>query len=628
MNKITAITIGATALLVTTATTYFLLNNNTSTPTVVPLDSIPISSSATPTPTETVINDEVGRFIILPDTHKLSDSEASFLSSNAFKTVFVIESSSKSADLITAQAQSKGLIVERVGDNEKYTKCTLPNIADSEITANMNYFSQYILNKGDCNSIQKIIDIYQVTCDMKSASCQTEIQKKLHSSSYLYFPSYPFAYSFAQPSITTEIKNGIVIATWDNPLPRIIGQKAYSLEYLDSTGKRLFASGKIPTGNKGDYFMPTTALKTQEITVKLRIWYSIDKYSLSNPQVYTNTFTYNYEPVPNTTNTTVPVQMSWIPDWGMASGITSVQNSPSKWHTISPVWFTPNRNGTLNTEPTTNSGKLIPLLRANKIKIVPTISLFDADILKDILRNDLENHATAITNLVVSNNYDGIDLDYESTYEDDKDLLIKFLTLLANKLHAKNKILVFTAMAKIDDRGIYAYLPQTHKAQDWKAIGAIVDEFRIMAYDYTGQGSKQPGPLSPLVWNELLIQYAIANMPANKVVLALPLYAHGWVKPTSTNLAGTNNDQSLSSGQSKNTISPQHENIEYMKTHSTYYRETYDPWYKEVRVEVKYNGVERVMYYLNRRAINERIDLAKKYGIKGVCYWRIGGEML
>jgi spore germination protein YaaH len=312
----------------------------------------------------------------------------------------------------------------------------------------------------------------------------------------------------------------------------------------------------------------------------------------------------------------------------MTEGVASVKSNPKKWHTISPVWYTPNRNGTLNKQSTYKNATLMDIAKKNSIAIMPSIALFDPQILSDILNGNLDRHVDEIVQEVVKNGFAGIDLDYETTYLKDKEKLVELVTKLATKLHANNKKLSFTALPKIDDRKIYSYLPETHEAQDWAAIGAVVDEFRIMAYDYTGQGSKQPGPLSPYVWNELLIQYAIARMPAEKVILALPLYAHGWPTPTSSNLAGKNNDQSLSSGEFKNTISPQHDNIAYMKTHSAYFRETYDPWYKEVRVEVKYNGVKRVLYYLDKKAINDRLQLASKYGIKGVCYWRIGGERL
>jgi spore germination protein YaaH len=632
MNKKTVLISGiiGTVVIAGVTSTFFFFNSRKSMPISIETISNILTHSPTVVPTKDTtqsILEELGKIVVIPSNYKLNQGNISSAQKSQIDTIFTLQPiSQENIDFI--EKYKNDFNFQIVSDGSTYKKCLESAEADNTKTANQSKLSPYYISKGDCTAGIKVINIKELTCDINETECQVIFTENLHGSSLLFLSNAPFVYSFAMPQIRTEIKNGVVITTWENQAPLGIAQTSYSIEYLDQKGIRLFASGRLTASNQGDYFLPPIQLSRQLMSLKLRVWYSINTVAISNPVAYDYAFDYYYEPTQPTANSKTPVQMSWIPDWGMEAGITSVKKSPTKWQTVSPVWFTPNGNGTLNVEPTTNSGKLIPLLRTNKTKIVPTISLFDADILKDILRNHQQTHIDNIVKLVNGNNYDGIDLDYESTYEDDKELLTQFVTALAVKLHASNKILSFTALPKIDDRRIYAFLPQTHVAQDWKAIGAVVDEFRIMAYDFTGQGSKLPGPLSPIVWNELLIQYATANIPAEKVVLALPLYAHGWPKPTTDNIAGPLNDQTLSAGILKNTISPQHENIAYMKGHSTYYRESYDSWYQEMRVDMKYNGIERVMYYLDKNSINARLELAKKYGIKGVCYWRIGGEIL
>jgi spore germination protein YaaH len=562
------------------------------------------------------------KVLILPVAYKLTDGEKKYIAESGYTLIYSIGGD-------RADSFSPNIRQISVADSGEYKSCTGTSSTTETGSTTTLYTKKYI-SKGNCSIENSILPYKELSCDLKNSSCQTTFLELVHGDTTLYMPQSPLIQTFPEPNIDTKNANGLVISYWKAPLPYGLVQRAYSVEYLDLAGKRLGATGLIENGTMGDFFLPTKQLETQQLTVKLRTWYTVAGVKIATPKVITKLHTYTYEisAAPTTTRSTAPVEMAWIPDWGMEIGTESVKANPKKWQTLSPVWFTPNRNGTLNKEPTYNNAALVSLIKKNGIKLVPTISLFDADILKDILRNDLDDHVSEIISIVSKNNYDGIDLDYESTYADDKDLLISFVTKLADGLHKRGKTLVFTALPKIDDREIYAYLPQTHIAQDWKAIGAVVDEFRIMAYDFTGQGSKQPGSLSPMAWNELLIQYATANMPAEKVVLALPLYAHGWPKPTTTNIAGSNNDKSLSSGALKNTISPQHDDIVYISRNSTYYRESMDPWYKEMRADFKYKGVERVMYYLNKKSMTERLDLAKKYGIKGICYWRIGGELL
>jgi spore germination protein YaaH len=134
--------------------------------------------------------------------------------------------------------------------------------------------------------------------------------------------------------------------------------------------------------------------------------------------------------------------------------------------------------------------------------------------------------------------------------------------------------------------------------------------------------------MSPMPWDEALIQYAIENMPASKVVLALPIYSHAWPKASIDDAVGINNDLSLYSGENNNTYSWQHDDISNIKTSSAYYNETENLWYGENHTFLKYSNTDLEMYYLSPAQVTKRLELAKAYGIKGLCYWRIGGDQL
>ncbi|MFZ6022619.1 MAG: glycosyl hydrolase family 18 protein [Patescibacteria group bacterium] len=607
-----------------------LWHNNTKR--IEQIGSIPVAQNGliapTPTPQNRVSDKKA---VILPNNYWPNDTEEKIMLSASVTTLLL---DSPSDDYLHS-IQNKYPTLEVAsyqGDHadnlcEILTPAVLPESANSP---------SIIISDGlltACESDKKSREIFKANCDINKQQCQNDYLIATTRGDYYYNSLNPFLayYGAALPSVSNPY--GTFVFDWSSTLldNSLLSQAAYSIEVLNESGARIFASGKLATSQKGDYFHPTAPLAPQQLTLILRIWPKIGNTVFST--FFESRVQFSSDlPIENATSyngsRNIPEEMSWIPDWGMTPALTSIKANQKKYRTLSPVWFTPKANGYLNVEPTLNNKVLLDLVQRNNITLIPTISLFDADILSSILNKHMDTHVKEIVRIVINNNYDGIDLDYESTYASDKEELLLFLSKLSTELHKNSKKLVFTALPKIDDRKIYSFLPQTHEAQDWKAIGAIVDEFRIMAYDFTGQGSKQPGPLSPYGWNETLIRYALSQMPAEKVVLALPLYAHGWPKPKSKNLAGTNNDQSLSSGEQKNTISPQHDNIAYIKNHSTYYRETYDSTIKEVRAEFKYNGVERVMYYLNKQAIDNRLKLAQEYGIKGICYWRIGGEKL
>jgi len=563
------------------------------------------------------------KFIILPDNYSPTKEDLDFINSLPEKTVILIDGK---------EIPSFNTSLEKKTIGNRYTKCNKQTLADETDSAAIKV-DRWTLHRGECdNNDTQNVKVIEISSNSLDESLILELKKYIgEENTYIYISNDPLLsiYTQSTPTIEQKYNQGYIIS-WDSLLQGTLEQQAYSIEIIEKD-KRVYASGKKEMYNSGDYFFPIYPLETGiEYELVLRLWIGLDKLHLENPvtirQDFKHTTFENSTSSPKSAK--APVEMSWIPDWGLSAGLDSVKKSPKKWHTISPVWFWPNKDGSLKKERHYNDSSLIYTLKQNKIKLVPTITLFDADILTEVLNKHMDTHIKAIVDVVNKGSYDGIDLDYESTYKDDQELLFEFLEKLKTELGKNNKTLSFTVVPKIDDREIYSFLPQTHYVQEWDKIGEIVDEFRIMAYDFTGQSSLRAGPLSPIAWDEALIQYAIEKMPAEKIVLALPLYSHAWVKPKTSNLVGTNNDKSLSSGTLKNTYSWQHDDIAYIKRHSAYYKEKREPWTKEVRVEMMYKGTERIMYYLDKKAVQERLDLAKEYGIKGICYWRIGGEDL
>ena len=99
-------------------------------------------------------------------------------------------------------------------------------------------------------------------------------------------------------------------------------------------------------------------------------------------------------------------------------------------------------------------------------------------------------HINSIVQLVLTNGYDGIDLDYEtfaftdgsSSWAATRPNWVAFVSELADALHAEGKLLAVTVPPMYDadydsSSGYWVY--------DYAAMGKSVDILRIMAYDYS-----------------------------------------------------------------------------------------------------------------------------------------------
>jgi spore germination protein len=216
----------------------------------------------------------------------------------------------------------------------------------------------------------------------------------------------------------------------------------------------------------------------------------------------------------------------WIPPWD-ANALTSIQANAGSITESNPVWYSWNADSSI----AKNWNAENPTWRASMGgALMPTIQnvvngSFSADTVTAMLAGSTtrEAHAIAIASLVISNAFDGIDVDYERVPTTSRANFTAFVSSLAAKLHAANKKLSVTVYAKTSDAQNW----NGPGAEDWAAIGAAADSVKIMAYDYHWSTSA-PGAITPLNWLDQVAAYAESTMPGGKIMLGLPWYGYDW----------------------------------------------------------------------------------------------------
>lgn len=327
---------------------------------------------------------------------------------------------------------------------------------------------------------------------------------------------------------------------------------------------------------------------------------------------------------------------AWMPSWASISGQESLAENASKFASISPVWFEVNTNGTLIDKRPANAAQIQAVAVQNDIDFIPAIAMFDHEIFSKVLQSEenKQRHITEIVEMVRTESYAGIDLDYESTKLIDKDSYFDFLKRLAESLDEYDKQLVVTVLAKWGEDITYPSLRETREVQDWTEIAKFADEVRIMAYDFTYIGSTYPGPIAPLDWVKEILDYAVTKLPREKIMLGIHLYSYEWFQiaksKDSQNFPlflpdGTNNPSSKSQARSyeysivAKLIKEQKGKIIDFQGEKIFNYQKTNPQTGKLE--------NRVLVYIDHQGISSRVDLAKEYGIKGAVFWRLGNEL-
>jgi spore germination protein YaaH len=226
----------------------------------------------------------------------------------------------------------------------------------------------------------------------------------------------------------------------------------------------------------------------------------------------------------------------WVPYWGATEGRAGFMdpNATTMFQDISPFWYTALPDGTIGLVGTASALKTtVDAAHAQGLTVLPSITDGSGKWMMGtvILANTTSRtqHVQNIVNLVMSNNFDGIDLDYEGFAFDDgrdsweftKPVWVGFINELASALHANGKLLSVTIpptwMEVNVVRGYPVYAPQE--------IGAVADRIRLMVYDWS---VSSPGPISPMTWVDRVIAYNGPIVPNQKLQLGVPAYGRNW----------------------------------------------------------------------------------------------------
>ena len=343
------------------------------------------------------------------------------------------------------------------------------------------------------------------------------------------------------------------------------------------------------------------------------------------------------------------VLSGWIPYYSMKTALPAAIANADLIREVMPFWYTLKFNGAKKLPVVTDlyapANPSVPIavplasMRNAGFTIIPTITDGTTElVLAKLLANPTSRTqvVNAITNLVMTNNYDGIDLDFEgfafvdksSTWKSTQPNWIAFVKELSAVLKSKNKLLSVSTPYLYNpaeaQKGYFVYA--------WADIAPYIDRLRIMTYDFS---VSKPGPLGPLAWTEKTIKYAISVMPASKVYVGIPGYGRNWV----TKVEGT------CPSDVANVVKVGAKAATFVLRDAAGLAQEYGaiPLFDEVLGEVNftynkvYSGLTaaglatsctatRTAWYQDARSFTSRIGFVSKYRLGGVAQWTFGME--
>ncbi|MEW9701025.1 S-layer homology domain-containing protein [Paenibacillus sp. SI8] len=308
--------------------------------------------------------------------------------------------------------------------------------------------------------------------------------------------------------------------------------------------------------------------------------------------------------------------MSYMYFGSPSSYINQVAKSGQALDVVSPSYFHLNTDGSLQVSDSLQSSFIDEMHKQGK-KVVPFLSNdFDQAVGQKAIDNR-EALVSQIVNAISSNHLDGINLDIENVDASYRDSYTDLVKKLREKLPSTMEVSV--AVAANPTGATKGWIA----AFDYKALAEVSDYLMLMAYDESYPGDPTPGPVASLPFVEKSIQYALKQIPSDKLVLGIPFYGRYWNQDSASNGAGVSN-------QTVNKLIQTYQGtVRYdAASQSPVATFTINPTDKETSINGKKLAAGTyTVWYENEQSLKEKLKLVSKYNLKGTGSWSLNQEM-
>lgn len=214
-----------------------------------------------------------------------------------------------------------------------------------------------------------------------------------------------------------------------------------------------------------------------------------------------------------------------------------------------------------------------------------------------------ENLIQNLLQVMGEKGYQGLDIDFEYILAEDRDAFTAFVrqtaeTMRANGYHTSVALAPKTSS---DQPGLL------YAGKDYRALGEAADHVLLMTYEW-GYTYGPPMAVAPIYQVRRVVEYALTQIPAEKIDLGIPNYGYDWPLPFErgvTKAATINNVQAVRIAVAQGAV------IRFDGlSESPFFTYTAD-------------GIEHEVWFEDVRSLQAKFNLIDEYGLRGCGYWQI-----
>jgi len=285
----------------------------------------------------------------------------------------------------------------------------------------------------------------------------------------------------------------------------------------------------------------------------------------------------------------------------------SLQKNSNQIDLLSPNWFAVDAEGMVHS---TLDPAVVKWARDCQIALMPLVvnQNFDPAASRAVLSDKRKQKKVVeqLMALAAQHGFHGFELDFEQVPAKDRKRLAAFVGRLSKELRRRRLklgIAVHAPLMKAESSSTWVATGEA-RAFDYRKLARQADYIALMSYDLHIQ-LRDPGPIASLPWMEACVRQLLQDMPREKVLLGMPFYFRRW------------NGHTVSEGS-------------YLQAQALaeqwQARIDLDPVHHEKTFAFQNGEGRNQVWFSDAGDLGERINLARKYGLRGFSAWRLGQE--
>jgi len=230
---------------------------------------------------------------------------------------------------------------------------------------------------------------------------------------------------------------------------------------------------------------------------------------------------------------------------------------------------------------------------------------FSSDVAHAILTDQAaqDNFLENLEEALAQGGYYGVNVDFEYIYSFDRDSYSQFMGRLAERMHRLGYVVAVALAPKVSD----AQQGLLYTAHNYAALGAAADYVILMTYEW-GYTYGPAMAVAPVNRVRRVLDYALGEMPAGKILMGVPNYGYDWTLPFVQGRAA----RPLTNVGAVSLAGRVGARIRFDETAQV-------PFFNYTDAE----GVRHEVWFEDARSLQAKYALVEEYGLGGISFWNL-----